>query len=139
MSSPTGMSSVQAVPRLAGFARWSVGGLLLAAIGMLLQIASGSTLYPSVTGPIVLTVTALAVAFRPGFWTRLVGVVVPLVLGVGAIVAAVLTGEFVDQLTNPGNPGILLGSVAHVAGLTAAVANGIPMVMGARSAAGSWR
>jgi hypothetical protein len=36
---------------------------------MLVQIAAGSTLYPSVTGPIVLIVAAIFVAFGPGGWT----------------------------------------------------------------------
>lgn len=69
-------------------AELNVAGLLLTAAGMLLQIAAGSTLYPSVAGPIVLVVVALIVAFAPGRWTTWVGLIVPLVLGLGAIVAA---------------------------------------------------
>jgi hypothetical protein len=69
----------------------------------LVQMAAGSTLYPSIMGPIVLilaalVVAALFVAFAPGRWTPWVGLVVPLVLGLGAIVAAVVTGGFIDQL-----------------------------------------
>ncbi len=53
-------------------------------------------------------------------------------LGLGAIVAAAMTGEFVDQLTDIGNPAILAGSLMHVVGLVAAVAGGLLMVLGLR-------
>jgi hypothetical protein len=132
MSSATNTLSMKTVRRLSNARRVSVAGLVLTSAAMLLQIAAGSTLYPSVTGPIVLVATALVVAFVPGRWTAYVGLVVPLVLGVGAIVAAAMTGDFIDQLTNPGNAGIFLGSLAHVAGLTAAVAGGVAMVMDRR-------
>jgi hypothetical protein len=66
-----------------------------------------------------------------------VGLVVPLVLGLGAIVAAVMTGGFIDQLTAFGNPGLFVGSLMHVIGLVAAVAGGVVMVMGRRGASGA--
>jgi hypothetical protein len=56
-------------------------------------------------------------------------------LGLGAIIAAVMTGDFIDQLTNTGEAGILLGSLMHVIGLIAAVAGGVGMLLG-RGAAG---
>jgi hypothetical protein len=127
------------VRHLSNAARVNIAGLVLTAVGMLLQIAAGSTLYPSVTGPIVLTVTAIAVAFVPGRWTAYLGLAVPLVLGVGALVAAAMTGAFVGQLTDPGNPGVFVGSLLHVIGLTAAVAGGVAMVPGRRSAAARGR
>jgi hypothetical protein len=114
----------------------SVIGLVLTAVGMLLQIAAGSELYPSVTGPIVLLAAAVFVALGPGRWTPYVGIVVPLVLGLGAIVAAVMTGEFIDQLTNRGAAGILLGSLMHVVGLTAAVTGGVGMLLDRRGLVG---
>jgi hypothetical protein len=107
-------------------------GLVLAAAGMLLQIAAGSELYPSLSGPIVLLGAAMFVAFGPGRWTPYAALVAPLVLGVGAIVAAVMTGEFVDQLTNSGNPAIVVGSLLHVIGLSAAVAGGVGMLLDRR-------
>lgn len=133
MSSLTSTLSTNAMRRLSGATRMNVAGLVLTAAAMLLQIAAGSTLYPSVTGPIVLVITAAVVAFVPRGWTAWVGLVVPLVLGVGAIVAAVMTGHFIDQLTNVGNPGIFVGSFLHVIGLTAAVAGGVGMVMKRRA------
>jgi hypothetical protein len=84
------------------------------------------------TGPIVLLAAAIFVALGPGSWTRFVAVVVPLVLGVGAIIAAVMTGEFIDQLTNVGSPGILLGTLMHVVGLVAALAGGVGMLLDRR-------
>jgi hypothetical protein len=55
----------------------NAAGLVLTAAGMLVQIAAGSTLYPSITGPIVLIVAAIFVAFGPaagrhglGSWSR---------------------------------------------------------------------
>jgi hypothetical protein len=55
---------------------------------------------------------------------------VPLVLAAGAIIAAVMTGDFIEQLTNTSQAGIFVGSLMHVAGLTAAVAGGVGMLVG---------
>lgn len=110
-------------------AKLNVTGLVLTAAGMLLQIAAGSMLYPSVAGPIVLVVVALIVAFVPGRWTAWVGLIVPLVLGLGAIVAALMTGAFFAQLTDVGRAGILIGSLMHVIGLLGAVTGGVGTVL----------
>jgi Mg/Co/Ni transporter MgtE len=118
------------VRELSNAARLNVAGLVLTAAGMLLQIAAGSDLYPSFAGPIVLLATALLVAFVRGRWTAYVGILVPLVLGLGAIIAAVISGEFVQQLTDIGNAGIFLGSLMHVVGLIGAVAGGVGMLLG---------
>jgi hypothetical protein len=39
-----------------------------------------------------------------------------------------MTGEFIDQLTDIGNPSILLGSVMHSVGLATGVVGGIGML-----------
>ena len=135
MSSVTSTVSMQTIRRLSNTERLNAAGLLLTATAMLLQIAAGSTLYPSVMGPIVLVGTALAVTFLPGRWTAFLGLAVPLVLGVGAIAAAAMTGGFVDQLTDTANPGLLLGSVLHVIGLVMAVAGGAGTVQRRRTVA----
>jgi hypothetical protein len=122
--------SLDSVRRLSTAAKLNVTGLVLTAAGMLLQIAAGSTLYPSITGPVVLLAAAAIVVFGPGRWTPYVGFLVPLVLGAGAIVAAVMTGDFIDQLTETGAPVILLGSLVHVIGLVVAVAGGVGMLLG---------
>jgi len=139
MSSVTSTLSLQTIRRLSNTERLNAAGLLLTAAAMLLQIVAGSTLYPSVTGPIVLVGTALAVTFVPSRWTAYVGLAVPLVLGVGAIVAAAMTGGFVDQLTDPGNTALLLGSVLHIIGLTIAVVGGVGTVLMRRTVAARGR
>jgi hypothetical protein len=118
------------VRRLSNAAKLNVAGLVLTAAGMLLQIAAGSELYPSFAGPIVLIATAVIVAIWSGRWTAYVALLVPLVLGLGAIIAALMSGEFIQQLTDVGNAGIFLGSLMHVIGLIAAVAGAIGMLLG---------
>lgn len=130
MSSQASAMSIDSVRRLSTATKVNAAGLVLTSAGMLVQIAAGSTLYPSITGPIVLIVAAIFVAFGPSRWTPWVGLVVPLVLGLGAIVAAVMTGGFIDQLTDLGRPGLFVGSLMHVVGLVAAVAGGAVMVLG---------
>jgi hypothetical protein len=126
---------MDSVRRLSMAAKLNATGLVMTAAGILLQIASGSTLYPSFTGPIVLLVAAVFVVFGPGRWTPYAGLAIPLLLGLGAIVAAVMTGEFIDQLTETGRAGVLLGSFMHVIGLIAAVGGGVAMVLGRRGVA----
>lgn len=132
-------SRFNAVGRLSNAARLNVMGLVLTAAGMLLQIAAGSTLYPSLAGPIVLLTSAAIVAFGPGRWTPWVGLVVPVVLGVGAMIAALISGEFISQLTDVGHVGILVGSMMHVIGLIAAVAGGVGIVQARLGAGGRGR
>ena len=50
-------------------------------------------------------------------------------MGVVAIIAAVMTGGFVAQLTDIGRVGIFVGSVMHVVGLVAAVAGEVGMLL----------
>ena len=118
--------------QLSRWATMNVIGLVVTAGGMLLQIASGSDLYPSLTGPIVLLVAAAFVALGPRRMTPFVALLVPLALGVGAIVAAVMTGGFTNQLADPGNAGVLIGSLMHVVGLVAAVTGGVGMLLDRR-------
>jgi hypothetical protein len=134
-----GTRSIEMARGRSGAARLNIGGLVLTSAAMLLQIAAGSTLYPSLTGPIVLALTALAVAFVPSRWTGYAGLAVPLVLGVGVVVAAAMTGDFIGQLTNPGDLGVFVGSILHVVGLAAAVVGGLGMVVGERAEAAGER
>ena len=110
-------------------AKLNVIGLVVAATGIGLEIAAGSRLYPTVALPIVLLVGAAIVAFAAGRWTRYVGLVIPLVLAVGLAISIALARTFIDQLTDIGNVGILVGSLLHVVGLVVAVAGGIRMVL----------
>lgn len=124
------------IRHLSNVAWLAVIGLVVTASGMLLQIAGGAELYPSLTGPIVLLVAAIFVAFGPGRWTPYVALVIPLVLGLGAIIAAVMTGEFIDQLTALGSPVVALGSWMHTIGLAAAIAGGAGMLLVRRDLVG---
>ena len=121
--------------RLSIWATLNVVGLVLTAAGMLTQMAAGSDLYPSVTGPIVLLATAGLVVFGPDRWTRWIGLAVPLVLGIGAAVAAAMTGQFIAQLTGAGNVPLLVGSWLHVVGLVTAVSGGVGVMLEPRQAA----
>jgi hypothetical protein len=121
--------------RLSSWTTLNVLGLVVAAAGMLVQISAGSDLYPSMTGPIVLVVTALLVVVGPSRWTRWIGLGVPLVLGIGAGVAAAMTGDFIDQLTGTGNVPLLLGSWMHVIGLIGAVIGAVAAMLAPREAA----
>jgi hypothetical protein len=130
VSSQSTALSLDSVRRLSTAAKLNVTGLVLTAAGILLQIGAGSTLYPSLTGPIVLLAAAVIVAFGPGRWTPYVGFLVPFVLAAGAIIAAVMTGDFIDQLTATGAPLLIVGSFMHVIGLVGAVAGGVGMLLG---------
>ena len=110
-------------------AKLNFTGLVLAAAGIVLQIAAGSTLYPSFLGPAALLGTAVLVALVHDRWTSYVALLVPLLMGVGALVTALINGDFIRQLTGFGEPAIVLGSVMHVIGLIAAVAGGVGMVL----------
>jgi hypothetical protein len=78
-------------------------------------------------GPIILLGGAALVALGLWRWPPIVGVVVPLFLFVGAVMAAVVSGEFVDQLTNPGQVGvgIFAGDVMQMLGVITALVAGI--------------
>jgi len=110
-------------------AKLNVTGLLLGGAGILLQILAGSTLYPSLLGPGALLATAILVSLVHSRWTSYIALLVPLLMGIGALVTALITGDFTRQLTGFGEPAIVLGSVMHVIGLTAAVVGGVGIVM----------
>jgi hypothetical protein len=75
--------------RLSTPAKLNVAALIVAAGGILLQIGSGSEAYPTIPpGPIILLAGAGIVALGPWRWSTIIGVAVPLLLTVGAIIAA---------------------------------------------------
>jgi membrane associated rhomboid family serine protease len=45
----------------------------------------------------------------------------------GGIIAAIVSGSFIDQLTEAGQAGIFVGSLVHVVGLITALVAGIIM------------
>jgi small-conductance mechanosensitive channel len=125
-------------PTLSAAGKLNVTGMVVAAAGIIIQIASGSDLYPTIPpGPIVLLAGAALVALGPWRWTPVVGVVVPLFLLVGAAIAAVVSGEFVDQLTDPGEVGIFAGDVLQLLGMITALVAGI-VALGQSSRTRTW-
>ena len=127
-------------PTLSAAGKLNVAGMVTAAAAIIIQIASGSDLYPTIPpGPIILLAGAALVALGPWRWTPIVGVVVPLFLLVGAVVAAVNSGEFVDQLTSLGQVGIgiFAGDVIQLLGvITALVAGSVALRQSARTQTG---
>jgi len=127
-------------PTLSAAGKLNVAGMVTAAAAIIIQIASGSDLYPTISpGPIILLAGAGLVALGPWRWTPIVGVVVPLFLLVGAVVAAVNSGEFVDQLTSLGQVGIgiFAGDVIQLLGvITALVAGSVALRQSARTQTG---
>jgi hypothetical protein len=102
---------------------------------MFVQIAAGSNLYPSIAGPVILLGTAGLVWFGPTRWVPWVGLAVPLVLGVGAVVASTMNGGVIGQLGDPGRIGVFTGSLLHLGSLLAAVVGAIGMLRRVRSSA----
>ncbi len=117
------------ITSLSNEARLNVAGLVVAAIGILLEIGAGSGLYPTLTGPVVLLVGAALVVLRPSRLTAYVGLIIPTVLGIGLAVSAVLSPDFLEQVVQLSNPALVFGSLLHVAGLIAAIGGGIAMVL----------
>jgi hypothetical protein len=113
-------------PTLSAAGRLNVIGMVAAAVGIIVQIASGSDLYPTIPpGPIILLCAAALVAVGRWRWTAVIGVAVPLFLVVGAVLAAFGSGRFGDQLTDPGHVGIFAGDVLQLLGMVTALIAGI--------------
>jgi hypothetical protein len=102
-------------------ARVNVGGLLVAAVGIVIQIAAGVD-YPTIPpGLIILLVTGGLVTFGRWAWTSLIGVLVPLFLFVGGIAAP--TGR--DNLAHPGDFGQFAGTLIQLVAVAVALAAGL--------------
>lgn len=100
--------------------RINVGALLLAAAALLAVFASAPDLFPSIPpGPIILAAAAAIVAFAPGRWTPIVGVLVPLVILIGGII----TGGIADTLNE--SVEVVVGSIVQIAALAVAIISGV--------------
>lgn len=112
--------------------RINVAALLVAAAGILVIFASAPALFPPVPpGPIILAVAAGLVAFAPGRWTPIIGVVVPLFIFVGGFVS----GGLADALNE--NTGAVVGTVIQVLALITAIVAGALTTTGGRHRTGS--
>jgi len=112
--------------RLAGL------GLIVAAIGIPVQIAGGAD-YPTVPpGLIILAVAALLMLFAPWRWAVVLAAVATLFISVGAVLAPNLR----DQLSDPGAATLFAGSLIQLAGLVPALAGLIVIVSRRRTPVG---
>jgi hypothetical protein len=107
---------------LSAAGKLTVAGLVAAAAGIVIQIASGAE-YPTIPpGLIILLVAAGLVALGARWrWTPLVGVVVALFLLVGGALAP----QARDQLGDPGAVGVFLGTVIQLLALVVALIAGM--------------
>jgi hypothetical protein len=108
--------------RLSAAGKLNVAGLVAAALGIMIQIASGAD-YPTIPpGLIILLVAAGLVALGARWrWTTIIGVVVPAFLLVGGVIAP----QARDQLGDPGQVGVFIGTVIQLLALVIALAAGV--------------
>lgn len=110
----------------------NIAALLVAAVGILIIFASAPDLFPPIPpGPIILAVAAGLVAFVPGRWTPIIGVVVPLFIIIGGIT----TGGLARNLS--GNAGVIAGTAIQLLALITAIAAGAIATMPGQSRTGS--
>jgi hypothetical protein len=120
MTSPSSETARARSP-LSDASRLNVAGMLVAVVGIVIQIVTGVD-YPTVPpGPIVLLVAAGIVAVGRWRWSPIVGVVVPAFLLVGGTIA----GFANDELWDPGEPGQFFGLVVQAVGVIAAFIGGV--------------
>jgi hypothetical protein len=106
---------------LSNAARTNVAALLVAAVGIVIQIAAGVD-YPAVPpGLIILLVAAGLVTFGRWAWTSIIGVIVPLFLLIGGIIAP--TGR--DNLAHPGDFGQFAGTLIQLVAVAIALVAGL--------------
>jgi hypothetical protein len=116
-------------------ARLNAAALVATAAGMVLQIASGSELYPTIPpGPIIVLVGAGVVAIGTRRLSPIIGLLVPVILTIGGIVASAAGNQFLEQLTELAEVGIFVGTVIHLLGLIAALVTGIVAITQSRRA-----
>jgi hypothetical protein len=115
-------STTSSARRLSAAGRLNVAGLVAAVLGIVIQIASGAD-YPTIPpGPIILLVAAGLVALGARWrWTTIVGVIVPIFLLVGGVLAP----QARDQLGDPGQVGVFIGTVIQLLALIVASAAGV--------------
>ena len=97
---------------------------MVAAIGAIIwQIAAGVD-YPTVPpGPIILGVAVVVVVFVHAPWARVVGVVVPLFLLVGGIIASIANDD--NAIRDPGNAVPFVATVLQLAAVVVALVAGV--------------
>jgi hypothetical protein len=116
-------------------AKLNIGGLVVAAAGIMIQYVSGVEGYPTIPpGPIILLVAAAVVAFGPWRWAPVVGLATALFVSIGGVIATIAGNGFNPTLGDPSDVGGFAGAVVQILGLLIAVPAG---VVAARRSAGS--
>jgi hypothetical protein len=117
MESPTSRSRTSSPA-----ASLTVAGLVVAAAGIVIQIASGAE-YPTIPpGLIILLAAAGLVALATRWrWTTIVGVIVSLFLLVGGALAP----QAREQLGDPTQVGVFIGTVIQLLALVVALVAGV--------------
>lgn len=100
--------------------RWTIGALLAAGAGIVIQIAGGADYPPVPPGLVLLTGAAGLVAFGRWRWTPIVGVLVGLFLFAGLFAAG-----RAPALVDPSAPVDALGLWIQVLAVVVAIAAGI--------------
>jgi hypothetical protein len=115
-------SSISRPRTVSAAGKLNVAGLVAAAAGIVIQIASGAD-YPTVPpGLIILLAAAGLVALGARWrWTTIVGVVVPTFLLVGGAIAQ----QARDQLGDPGQVGVFVGTVVQLLAMAVALVAGL--------------
>lgn len=99
-----------------------VVGLVVAAIGVMIEYVTGVPGFPTVPpGPIILVAAAVVVAMVAWRWIVVLGLVAAAFLSVGAVAA----GTTADVLAEPGVIGQFLGALIQVLGLVVALVAGV--------------
>jgi hypothetical protein len=113
----TGLSSLSAATKT------NAAAMVAAIVGIVIQIAAGVD-YPTIPpGPIILGVAVALVLFTRWPWVAYVGVIVPLFLLVGGIIAAVANED--NGLRDPGDIAAFGGSVLQVVAVVIALVAGV--------------
>jgi hypothetical protein len=115
-------SSISRPRTVSAAGKLNVAGLVAAAAGIVIQIASGAD-YPTVPpGLLILLAAAGLVALGARWrWTTIVGVVVPTFLLVGGAIAQ----QARDQLGDPGQVGVFVGTVVQLLAMAVALVAGL--------------
>ena len=99
----------------------TLAGLLVAALGIVIQILSGVSYPPIPPGMVILLVPALFIVFAPWWWRVIPGAVVSGFLLLGLFVSG-QAGRLVDFNNLGGSIGLWVQLVAMVVGLVAGAA-----------------
>ena len=104
----------------------NVAGLVVAAAGILMEYFSGVEGFPTIPpGPIILLAAAALVAFGRWRWMPAVGVIAPLFVLVGGVIANIANWGAGAPLSDPANVGGFAGAVIQVLRVVAALVAGI--------------